>query len=38
MARKRMIDPGIWQSEDYGKLSNLAKVVFIRKSLIRDKF
>ena len=29
MARKRMIDPGIWQSEDYGKLSNLAKVVFI---------
>ena len=29
MARKRMIDPGIWQSEDFGKLSNLAKIVFI---------
>lgn len=29
MARKRMIDPGIWQSEDFGKLSNLAKLVFI---------
>ena len=24
-----MIDPNIWQSEDFGKLSNLAKVVFI---------
>ncbi len=29
MARKRMIDPIIWQSEDFGKLSNLAKLVFI---------
>ena len=29
MARKRMIDPGIWQSEDFGKLSNLAKIIFI---------
>lgn len=29
MARKRMIDPTIWQSEDFGKLSNLAKIVFI---------
>lgn len=29
MARKRMIDPNIWQSEDFGKLSNLAKIVFI---------
>lgn len=29
MARKRMIDPNIWQSEDFSKLSNLAKVVFI---------
>lgn len=29
MARKRMIDPSIWQSEDFGKLSILAKVVFI---------
>lgn len=24
-----MIDPTIWQSEDFGKLSNLAKIVFI---------
>lgn len=29
MARKRMIDPNIWQSEDFGKLSTLAKLVFI---------
>lgn len=29
MARKRMIDPSIWQSEDFGKLSTLAKIVFI---------
>ncbi len=29
MARKRMVDPNIWQSEDFGKLSNLAKIVFI---------
>lgn len=29
MARKRMIDPTIWQSEDFGKLSTLAKLVFI---------
>ncbi len=29
MARKRMIDPNIWQSEDFGKLSLLAKIVFI---------
>ncbi len=29
MARKRMIDPSIWQSEDFGKLSNLAKIIFI---------
>jgi len=29
MARKRMIDPNIWQSEDFGRLSNLAKIVFI---------
>lgn len=29
MARKRMIDPNIWQSEDFGKLSLLAKMVFI---------
>ena len=24
-----MIDPGIWQSEDFSKLSTLAKLVFI---------
>lgn len=29
MARKRMIDPSIWQSEDFGRLSTLAKLVFI---------
>lgn len=29
MARKRMIDPNIWESEDFGKLSTLAKLVFI---------
>lgn len=29
MARKRMIDPNIWQSEDFSKLSTLAKLVFI---------
>lgn len=29
MARKRMIDPGIWASEDFGSLSTLAKLVFI---------
>jgi len=29
VARKRMIDPNIWSSEDFGKLTTLAKVVFI---------
>lgn len=29
MARKRMIDPAIWGSEDFSKLSLLAKLVFI---------
>lgn len=29
MARKRMIDPNIWQSEDFGMLSDLAKLIFI---------
>lgn len=29
MARKRMIDPNIWVSEDFSKLSTLAKLVFI---------
>lgn len=29
MARKRMIDPNIWNSEDFSKLSSFAKLVFI---------
>lgn len=29
MARRRMIDPNIWQSEDFARLSTLAKLVFI---------
>lgn len=29
MARRRMIDPNIWQSEDFAELSLLAKLVFI---------
>lgn len=29
MARRRMIDPNIWQSEDFAKLSKLAKLVFM---------
>ena len=29
MARRRMIDPSIWQNEDFSKLSTLAKLVFI---------
>lgn len=29
MARKRMIDPGIWLSEDFGTLSTLGKLIFI---------
>lgn len=29
MARKRMISPEIWQSEDFSELSTLAKLVFI---------
>lgn len=29
MARRRMIDPGIWQSEDFSKLSSFSKLVFI---------
>ena len=29
MARKRMIDPNIWNSEDFARLSTLAKLVFI---------
>lgn len=29
MSRKRMISPDIWQSEDFSKLSTLAKIVFI---------
>ena len=29
MARKRMIDPNIWESEDFSSLSMLGKVIFI---------
>ena len=29
MARKRMIDPSIWINEDFGALTNLAKLVYI---------
>lgn len=29
MARKRMIDPSIWQSEDFSKLSYFSRLVFI---------
>lgn len=29
MARRRMIDPEIWQSEDFSKLSLLARLIFI---------
>lgn len=29
VAGKRMIDPNIWQSEDFSKLSTLGKLVFI---------
>ena len=29
MARRRMIDPNIWESEDYAQLGVLAKLVFI---------
>lgn len=36
MARKRMIDPSIWINEDFGTLSNLAKLVFIGLFSIAD--
>ena len=36
MARKRMIDPSIWQSEDFSELSNLAKLVFIALFSLAD--
>ena len=29
MARKRMIDPNIWESEDFSTLSMLGKILFI---------
>lgn len=29
MARKRMIDPGIWESEDFSELDNFAKLIWI---------
>ena len=36
MPRRRMIDPAIWQSEDFSKLSTLAKLVFIGLFSIAD--
>lgn len=36
MARKRMIDPSIWINEDFGTLTNLAKLVFIGLFSIAD--
>ena len=36
MARKRMIDPSIWISEDFGTLSSLAQLVFIGLFSIAD--
>ncbi len=36
MARKRMIDPNIWQSEDFSKLSTLSKLVFIGMFSLAD--
>ena len=38
MARKRMIDPNIWVSEDFGKLSTLAKLIFIGMFSIADDY
>ena len=29
MARKRMIDPNIWQSEDFNSLSLMGRLLFI---------
>ena len=36
MARQRMINPNIWQSEDFSKLSTLAKLVFIGMFSLAD--
>ena len=36
MPRRRMIDPNIWQSEDFSKLSLLAKLVFIGMFSLAD--
>lgn len=36
MARKRMIDPSIWESEDFSALSNFAKLVFIALFSLAD--
>lgn len=36
MARRRMIDPNIWQSEDFSKLSLLAKLLFIGMFSLSD--
>ncbi len=38
MARKRMIDPNIWVSEDFGKLSTLEKLIFIGMFSIADDY
>ena len=36
MPRRRMIDPNIWQSEDFSKLSTLAKLIFIGMFSLAD--
>lgn len=36
MARKRMLDPNIWDSKDFSKLSLLAKLVFIGMFSLAD--
>jgi len=38
MARRRMIDPNIWQSEDFSKLSLLAKLLFIGMFSVADDY
>ncbi len=38
MARKRMIDPNIWVSEDFGKLSMLEKLIFIGMFSLADDY
>ena len=38
MARKRMIDPNIWHSEDFSRLSILAKLLFIGMFSMADDY